>query len=396
MGKVGIISVDGHVKAARRGYREYLDAEFRDDYDALVASDEDKGIPDTGNIHPDFPVEAQWDSRTRLAELERVGVVAEVVFPNGMPFQVNRLEDFGRAQDPRRTRAGMAAYNRWLADFCAEAPGRRFGNTLVSFGDVERAVDDIRWAKDHGLDGVMLPALRPGGRLFFDPALDPIWAVCHELGMPLSQHGGAGIEPYTPPGFAAIMTLAVESGFFSIRSLWQMILGGVFERFPDLQVTYVETQVVFMRPAIERIDNTLQTSDDWMDFARSIGRDRPFSGLASEFFESNCHVGLSPFTSKQIPFDDLAGVSESGAPLDGWHIGADKTMFGLDFPHFESHYCVVDDEVRALLASPCFSADDVERLLFRNAAEVYGFDLDALAPDIERVGVDLDDLATRV
>jgi hypothetical protein len=121
-----------------------------------------------------------------------------------------------------------------------------------------------------------------------------------------------------------------------------------------------------------------------------------FSGLASEFFESNCHVGLSPFTSKQIPFDDLAGVSESGAPLDGWHIGADKTMFGLDFPHFESHYCVVEDEVRAILASPCFSADDVESLLFRNAAEVYGFDLDALAPDIERVGVELDDLATSV
>ncbi len=122
-----------------------------------------------------------------------------------------------------------------------------------------------------------------------------------------------------------------------------------------------------------------------------MGRDRPFTGRAAEFFETNCHVGLSPFTNKQIPFDDLTGVSESGDKLDGWHIGADRTMFGLDYPHFESRYCVVEDEVRALRESPCFSDSDVENVLFRNAANVYGFDLEALQPDVERIGLDLDD-----
>jgi len=392
MGKIGIISVDGHVKASRRGYRDYLDAEFRDDYDALVASQEAEGIPDAGNLNPKYPVEAQWDSKTRQEALESVGVVAEVLFPNGMPFQVNRLEDFGKAQDRRRLRAGMVAYNRWLADFCAELPGRRFGNALVSFGDVERAVEDIRWAKAHGLQGVMVPFLRPGDRLLFDPALDPVWAVCDELEMPLSQHGGAGIEPYVPLSFAAIMSLAIESGFFSIRSLWQMIAGGVFERFPNLRLSFVETQTTFMKGAIWRFDNFLDFGDDWMDFVRSLGRDRAFTGRASEFFETNCHVGLSPFNKNQIPFDDLTGISESGEKLDGWHVGADRTMFGLDYPHFESAYCVVEDEVRGLLASPCFGDSDVENVLFRNAAKLYGFDLDALAPVVERVGLELDDL----
>lgn len=390
MGKIGIISVDGHVKASRRGYREYLDPEFRAEYDALVASQEAEGIPDAGNLSPDLPAEGQWDSKTRQEALEGVGVVAEVLFPNGMPFQVNRLEDFGKAQDPRLGRAGLMAYNRWLADFCAELPGRRFGNAVVGFGNVARAVEDIRWAKEHGLHGVMLPFLRPGDRLLFDPELDPIWAVCDELGMPICQHGGAGIEPYVPMGFAAIVTLAIESGFFSIRSLWQMIAGGVFERFPKLQVSFIETQTTFMKGALWRFDNLLEFGDDWMDFARSLGRDRPFTGRAAEFFETNCHVGISPFTNEQIPFDDLTGISESGEKLDGWHIGADRTMFGADYPHFESRYCVVKDEVRALLASPCFSDADVENVLFRNAANLYGFDLEALAPDIERVGLELD------
>jgi len=390
MGKIGIISVDGHVKASRRGFRNYLDPEFRDEYDALVASQEAEGIPDAGNISPECAVEAQWDSKTRQQALESVGVVAEVLFPNGMPFQVNRLEDFGKAQDRRLGRAGLMAYNRWLADFCAELPGRRFGNAVVSFGNVERAVEDIRWAKDHGLQGVMVPFLRPGDRLLFDPELDPIWAVCDELEMPLTQHGGAGIEPYVPMGFASIITLAIESGFFSIRSLWQMIAGGVFERFPQLQLSFVETQATFMKAALWRFDNLLEVGDDWMDFARMMGRDRPFTGRAAEFFATNCHVGLSPFTNKQIPFDDLTGIAESGEKLDGWHIGADRTMFGVDFPHFESRYCVVEDEVRALTESPCFTDSDVENVLFRNAADVYGFDLAALAPEVERVGLELD------
>jgi hypothetical protein len=39
------------------------------------------------------------------------------------------------------------AYNRWLADFCALAPGRRAGQALISFDDVEQAVRDIHWAR---------------------------------------------------------------------------------------------------------------------------------------------------------------------------------------------------------------------------------------------------------
>jgi hypothetical protein len=71
-------------------------------------------------------------------------------------------------------------------------------------------------------------------------------------------------------------------------------------------------------------------------------------------------------------------------------------MFGLDYPHLESRFCVVEDEVRALLASPCFSDSDVENVLYRNAAKVFGFDLDALAPEIERVGIDLEELRAPV
>ncbi len=92
-----------------------------------VTAAEEAGLPDAGNLNPEFGYESQWDSDRRLEAIESQGAVAEVLFPNGQPFQVNRLEDFGRAGNPELAAAGRQAYNRWLADFCAETPGRRAG-----------------------------------------------------------------------------------------------------------------------------------------------------------------------------------------------------------------------------------------------------------------------------
>ena len=167
MPRTAIISVDGHVKASRKGYRDYVDPDLRDDYDDYVKRLEDAGMPDGGNVRPEYGLEAQWDSAARCDALEAKGVVAEVVFPNGIPFQPNPLDDHAH-RSPELARAGRQAYNRWLADFCAEVPGRRAGQALISFADVEQGVREIESAKEHGLGGIMLPV--PSPRMFFDPS----------------------------------------------------------------------------------------------------------------------------------------------------------------------------------------------------------------------------------
>ena len=294
------------------GYRDYFEEQYLEIFDDWVRSEEEAGLPDAGNLNPEIGVDAQWDSAARLAALESQGVVAEILFPNGLPFQMRRFEDAGRAADLDLNRQARLAYNRWLADFCAETPGRRAGQALVSFDDIDQAVEDIHWAKEHGLGGMMMPALLPGGRFFFDPALDPIWAACVEVGLPISQHGGSGVPPYDPPGFAALMTLAIEHSFYSGRSLWQMILGGVFERFPDLRMVFVETEVHWIGPVIERLDSRLGKGDDWLAFSRFMQRERGFTRLASEYWATNCYAGVSPFTPLQVPMDVLVG--KSGEP----------------------------------------------------------------------------------
>jgi predicted TIM-barrel fold metal-dependent hydrolase len=390
MDHVAIISVDGHVKAPRAGYREYMEQQYLEDFDAWLRAEEAAGLPDAGNLKAELGVEAQWDSDRRLRDLETQGVVAEVLFPNGLPFQFRRFEDAGRARDVELTKEAQRAYNRWLVDFCAQAPGRRAGQALVAFDDVDRAVADIHWAKEQGLGGVMMPALGAEGPFFFDPALDPIWAACVETDLPVSQHGGTGSPAYNPPGFAALMTLAIEHSFFSGRSLWQMILGGVFERFPDLRVAFVETEVFWIPSIMQRLDARLQMGDDWLAFSRFLGRERMFSKLASEYWAQNCYAGISPFTPEQVPMETLVGKDAEQQGSGTFSIGADRAMFGVDYPHFETIFPGSLDQVGALVNDPAITEDDARGILYRNAADVYGFDLDALAPEIERIGFPID------
>jgi predicted TIM-barrel fold metal-dependent hydrolase len=390
MDRVAIISVDGHVKAPRAGYREYMEQQYLEDFDAWLRAEEAAGLPDAGNLKAELGVEAQWDSDRRLRDLETQGVVAEVLFPNGLPFQFRRFEDAGRARDVELTKEAQRAYNRWLVDFCAQAPGRRAGQALVAFDDVDRAVADIHWAKEHGLGGVMMPALGADGPFFFDPALDPIWAACVETDLPISQHGGTGSPAYNPPGFAALMTLAIEHSFFSGRSLWQMILGGVFERFPSLRVAFVETEVFWIPSIMQRLDARLQMGDDWLAFSRFLGRERMFSKLASEYWAQNCYAGISPFTPAQVPMDTLVGKDDEQQTSGAFSIGADRAMFGVDYPHFETIFPGSLDQVGALVNDPAISEADARGILYGNAADVYRFDLDALAPEFERVGFAID------
>lgn len=252
---------------------------------------------------------------------------------------------------------------------------------------------DVHRAKEQGLRGIAMPPLRPGDRFFFDPALDPIWAACQETGLPLSQHGGAGVPAYKPLGFAAIMTLAIEHSFYSGRSMWQMMLGGVFDRFPELQVAFVETEAHWIGRTIELIDKHLMRSEDWMGFVKSINLERPFSKLASEYWASNCWAGISPFTPEQIPMDELVGKDEQQSPREGFSIGADRAMFGVDSPHFETIFPNTDEQVAHLVGHPSVSEEDARKILYGNAAELYGFDLEALAPHVARVGFDLGAMA---
>jgi predicted TIM-barrel fold metal-dependent hydrolase len=374
MARVGIISVDGHVKAPWAAYREYLEPKWRGRYDEWVKS----------NTRPDFcharlGPEAQWEAARRVSDLESQGVVAEVVFPNGTPFA-------SMPGDVEAVRAGNVAYNRWLTDMASEVPGRIFGQALVDFHDIDLAVREIHAAKQRGFVGILMPPLRPeipGSRYFFDPALDPVWAACAETGLPLSQHGGVGTPNYHPMGPAAFLVLATEHSFFSGRSLWQLILGGVFDRFPSLKVAYVETESWWLRPVMELLDNRDKVGDEWAESNVLAAQKRAYKQLPSEYLRTNVYMGISPF---------MKALTDGNAFDDGKEreiICTNNAMVGADYPHPETALPWLRQTVQEFAALPKISEAGARKVIYGNAARIYGIDLARLQPHIDRVGFEL-------
>jgi predicted TIM-barrel fold metal-dependent hydrolase len=381
MRQVAIISVDGHVKAPRASYRDYIEPKWRDAFDEWLRSAEGTGDGFVGANHGES---MQWNAQARVAEMEQQGVMAEVLFPNGAPFTVGRVD---YAPDPDETRQANMAFNRWVLDFCAHAPGRLNAQALVSFDDVDQAARDIHWAKEQGMVGILMPPLYPGSKFFFDPALDPIWAACVEAGIPLSQHGGTGAPNYQPQSMAAFMVLAAEHSFFSGRSLWQMILGGVFDRFPDLKISYIETETWWIAPMMNMLDARARMKDDWTEFAALMGATNEVQRLPSEYWRSNCYAGVSPFEPRLIG-EELDGDTGDDA---SFRIHSDNAMFGADFPHPESIVPSVKENARTFAAMPQITDADVRKVLYENAAEVFHLDLAALQPVFDRVAFDVDE-----
>ncbi len=172
MDRVLVVSSDGHGGIPRERYRPYLEQRYLadfDDYDRTLAAWDSEARPFPEAVirdREDIAARTDFtDAQGRLRDLESMGVACEVIFPGASPGTNPPWSDFlsvfaYRARTPRTRElqwAGERAYNRWLSDFCLDTPGRRVGLALLPLHDMDATVQEIYWAKEHGLGGVILP-----------------------------------------------------------------------------------------------------------------------------------------------------------------------------------------------------------------------------------------------
>jgi len=310
-----------------------------------------------------------------------------VIFPNTVPpfypkVSLSMQPPAPTAGDLERRSAGLRAHNRWLADFCAAAPGRRAGIAQVMLHDIDAAVDEIRRAKDAGLTGgVLLPGAPPGSGLppFYAPDYEPIWTVCEELGMPLNHHSGSAVPVMGEESIDKVIFL-LEVTWWAHRALWHLVFGGVLERHPDLQLVFTEQGTAWIPETLQTLDYffdrmgsaTGSQEEEWgMEVVGALSR-RP-----SEYWARQCHVGASFMRPAEAPLRHT--------------IGLDRVMWGSDYPHKEASFPFSREALRLSFAD--VEPAEVQAMVGLNAARVYGFDVDALAPVAARVGPSVDEIA---
>jgi predicted TIM-barrel fold metal-dependent hydrolase len=311
-----------------------------------------------------------FDSQCRLQDLERDGIVAEVLFPNAVPFG----HGFGGPRYPPELRAaGARAYNRWLADFCRAAPGRRAGMALVSLHDIDQAANEVRAAEDAGLKGVLLPNYwaTEGIPPYLDPSYEPFWSACVDTGMPLNVHGGASIGDVdmNKYGMPAMLTFATETTFLSTRPLTQLIWGGVFERHPDLVLILTESRADWVPSRLAFLDGVYE--DELFAHVKNTVKQKP-----SEYWHRQCYV--------------VASFMSRDEALLRHKIGLDRLMWGADYPHYEGTWPQTDRWLKETFGG--LPKAEVRAVLTDNAARAFGFDIEQLTRHADAVGPSVEEL----
>jgi len=374
-----LISADTHAGASLATYREYLDPKYRDAFDAWRA-----GYKNPQREHLGAKKTKNWDDGERFRDLEADGVVGEIVFPNTVPpFYTNGVlvSPLPKPEQFERRLAGIRAHNRWLADWCAAHPERRAGIGLVHLNDVDEAIRDVEWIAKHGLrGGILLPNPPPDDKHIeplYSRTYDRFFAACQDHDVVVNQHGGTGSPDYGPHAASAAVWIA-EVGFFSKRGFTQLLLGGVFHRFPKLRYILTESGCAWVPETLAHLDALHERIRSGAIGELRYAADAVPPEKPSVYARTNCWYGAS-FPSPM----ELAGREA---------VGIDRILWGNDYPHYEGTFPHTRKALRHAFSA--IDEPDVRAMLGANAAALYGFDLAKLAPVAARVGVTPQDVAT--
>jgi predicted TIM-barrel fold metal-dependent hydrolase len=367
-----IISADSHITEPANTYVDFIDAKWRDAaprmrfHETLGDAFFVEGLPTPVpmglvaaagkppeeiraiGVRFDDMHRGGWDPDARMADQDRDGVAAEIIYPTVGMVLCNH-PDFEFKQ------ACFDAYNRWLAAYCGAHPTRLYGCGQTAMRSPEAGCDDLRRIAAQGLRGVMMPG-NPALEDYDSPIYDPVWETAIELGLPLSFH----ILTDRNYAFASKVRGPKMNGFLSIMRGCQdimgtLVLGGVFERHPDLRVVCAEADAGWVPHYMYRMDHAYKRHRYWLPAGQKLSR------LPSEYFRENIYTTFQ---------DDW--VAFKTADLMNWH----RLMWANDFPHSDSTWPWSQQVLSSHKAD--LSRDQADAVLGGNVASLYRIDVTSL------------------
>ncbi len=379
--KYAVISTDCHAGGSMDQYREFLDAKWLEEFDAWRGAYKNPFRDLSGSKRY-----RNWDSDARLSEMEADGIVAEVAFPNTVPPFFPSASFMARAPETRedydRRWAGLQAHNRWVRDhFVAPAPERRAGMAQILLNDVDDAVEAVHWAAENGLrGGVLLPGVPPDSHLpplYANDVYERLWDAFEETGLPVNHHSGSAAPDYGRYPAGGVMWI-LETGFYAHRAFWALIFGGVFERHPKLRFVLAESGMGWIADEMPRTDYMAKRIFGGKVGELGFTEDQRLPKLPSEYFQQNIWVTASFMAPAEC--------------RKRHKIGVDKVMWASDYPHDEGTYPYSEQSLRNTFHD--VPENEARMMLSETAARIYDFDLAALQPIADRVGLTPAELAT--
>ncbi len=362
MSSFHLISSDSHVTIPDDAWQEYLDPRFRDRAPRIERTDEGDfrifegqrtPINTLNNLAGKRPEQftlnvrkledqrrGAWDPMERLKDMNLDGVDAEVLYVGGPLLTA----------DTELRLNSVRGYNRWLADYCSQAPDRLLGMAAIPIDSPELAVAELRFAKEHALAGGYIP-LFPDQGDYGNEQWNPMWEAFLETDLPIGLHVG-GRRPGTAvanlyESAPRFMTGLVMSKLTMAEALSELIHGLVMQRYPDLRFLAVEGQIGWISFFEYYSDHLWEKHRYWTD--------SPLREPPSFYFRRQVAATF---------MEDPVGLREYQ------HIGVDNIMWASDYPHSETTW--PDSKKLTGEWFRSFPREDRDKILWKNCARMFG------------------------
>ena len=282
-----------------------------------------------GRLEPISPAYRNRDAR--LEQLDAQGLGGAFFFPTlGVGMQESMRND------PEAACAAFSGFNRWIEeDWGFAFQDRLFAAPYISLMDPAWAAAEVESLVERGARLIsMVPGPVPigdGSRSLADPSYDAVWARINEAGISVAFHAGdAGYRAFTAEAWGGVREFRAFDydallGCLSPEPIHDtfaaLVCHGLFDRFPRLRVASIECGSTWVESLLRK-------------FKKSYGQlPGSYKRDPIETFREHCWV--APY------YEDDMGLLRN-------LIGAERILFGSDFPHAEG------------LADPLSFVDELE------------------------------------
>jgi predicted TIM-barrel fold metal-dependent hydrolase len=274
------------------------------------------------------------DVAGRLAHMDEMGVDVQVIFPTFF-IRYNTM-------NAEAEWALTTTYNRWLAEKCANTKGRLRWAAVLPLLQPDKAVEELRWAKEHGACGIFKRGFDLDRRVT-DAHFFPIYEEASALELPLCIHTGHPL-----PGSEW------DRGFPIMYSFTALVSSGIAKKFPKLRFGLIESGASWIPYTISQLGAQRRVT------LRGQGTRLPrLFELEPEIFRANrLFVTLDPI-------DDVESLLRFGTE--------DSLMIGTDYSHTDiSANLSALDEVRSWAEEGRISKAQARKILETNSQAFYG------------------------
>lgn len=248
--------------------------------------------------------------RERLQIMDEEGISLQVLYPTlflAYPLSCN----------PAYMTAMCDAYNRWLGDILSGQDRLKWVG-VVNLDDIPASVKQVKEAKKLGAVGMMILGTA-GDRLLDDSSLLPFYEAVAESELPLAVHVG-----WACPSINNLYSHIYPSGVIAfsmpvLMGMVSMMSGGIFDRFPNLRVVYLEAGCLWVHFILERLHHRFQHSAK--NLANIVSRTAPIEKLAPMEYVKQGNLYFS------------AEVEDVLLPQVLELVGDGQILFGSDMPH---------------------------------------------------------------